>query len=263
MEFSHVQVNAHTSKAWLLFDADVAGAWFLPEERGLPTPTYTAINPENTRAHFAYLLQAPVTFSANAREGPMKFYLAVERGFTRRLGADAGFSHHITKNPVHNRWIVDWQAKIPWRLDELNDVLEPHERRWEPKFNEGMGRNCTVFDTIRKVAYNEVLRFKREKRHFDDFRDFLKKCADDTNRTFPIHLWNPELSGIIKSVANWAWRTFTLEKFSAIQAVRSARRWGGKVTEAQARPWEKAGISRKTYYKRKKAGTLIHVSDMG
>lgn len=253
VEYSHIQANPETSRCWLLFDGDVPDAYFLPEERGLPTPTYIAVNPDNSRAHIGYQLESPVTFSGNAREGPMKFFLAVERGFTRRLGADMGYSHHLTKNPVHPRWIVDWQAKRPWRLDELNDCLEPHEKRWAPKLTEGVGRNCTMFEVLRKTAYCEVLKFKKDNGPYEKFRDFLKKCADDTNATFIVRLGECEVRGLVKSVANWAWRTFTFEKFSAIQACRVARRWHKDGSPPVGKPWLKEGISRATYYRRRNA----------
>ena len=65
-----------------------------------------------------------------------------------------------------------------------------------------------------------------------------------------------------KSVATYTHKHFSPEGFRAYQA--ASGRKGGKVSkrppvagsEATEKPWEALGISRATYYRKKKAGTV-------
>lgn len=249
-----LQANAETLHHWMLFDLDDPHAWFLPEERGLPTPTYIAVNRSNGHAHVGYLLETPVSFYDASRAGPIKFLVAVERGFTRRMGADFGYSGHLTRNPFHPQHETDWQAGA-YRLDELNDSLDPKDKRWVARSTEttGTGRNVTIFDEVRQYAYRQVLKFKKAGKDECAFRQHLMDMASEVNRCNykKNGLVIAELFGIAKSVAKWTWAEFTLAKFSAKQSARIARRWSGKETAEKLRPWDAEGISRRTFYYRK------------
>ena len=249
-----IQHNAPGLLKWMVFDLDVAGAWFLPEERGLPTPTYTAINPRNGHAHIGYRLDAPVSLYAKSREGPRRFYEDVQRGFTRRLGADPCYGGFLTKNPVHPHWIVDWQAGIPWRLDELNDSLDFKDKRWTPREIErsGLSRNCDTFDVVREFAYKAVLRFKKEKRSESEFLEWLYDFTLSEGKKFRDPLSRSECRAISVSISRYCWEKFTLEKFSAVQAFRVNLRWA-KEGPVDRSPWISMGISRRTYYRKKNA----------
>ena len=74
-----------------------------------------------------------------------------------------------------------------------------------------------------------------------------------------------EVKAIAKSIANWTYREFTPDKFRHSQAKKGAKggkvsRGGGRPTnttsEAQTKPWVSLGISRATYYNKKKNGNL-------
>ncbi len=257
-----LQPNTPTVRQWLTFDVDDRHAWYLPEERGLPTPTYIAINRANGHAHVAYLLAAPISLTESSRQKPIRFLCDIERAFTRRLGADAGYSGHTTRNPLHPRHLTDWQSGIPWRLDELNDALDRSDKVFlkSDTMTTGTGRNVVIFDLVRNHAYKQVLKFKKAGKSEQEFRDYLMTVCHEVNRVnFPANgLWIAELYGIARSVARWTWRQFTLEKFSALKSVCGRRAWSKKHgTITSLEPWTAQGVSRATYYRRIKSGGII------
>ena len=222
-----------------------------------PEPNFMAINPENGHGHSALLLTIPVARHAAARVEPLHFYSAVERGFARRLGADRHYSGLITKNPVHPHWRVEWRCDQPYTLPDLADWLFPEDM--QPDFTVettlGAGRNCTVFDELRLIAYREVRAFKRDG-SLDTFRARLERVAIGINTHFPEALRLSEVRSIVKSVAEWTWRHFSEEQFSARQALRGARRaaqmWAGHVGAEKTKPWDVDNISRATWYRRRR-----------
>jgi hypothetical protein len=72
---------------------------------------------------------------------------------------------------------------------------------------------------------------------------------------FPVAFRLTEVRGIAKSVAEWTWRYFSEERFSARQALRGARRaaqmWAGHVAAETTKPWEAEEVSRATWYRRR------------
>ena len=88
------------------------------------------------------------------------------------------------------------------------------------------------------------------------------------NAQFKVPLPVSEVKAIAKSIANWTYKHFTPQAFRASQARKGAK--GGKVStggkiskrkpvqgsEAQTKPWEKLGMHRATYYRKKAKGLL-------
>ncbi|WP_227876511.1 hypothetical protein [Photobacterium frigidiphilum] len=73
----------------------------------------------------------------------------------------------------------------------------------------------------------------------------------------------PMLKSIAKSIAKWTMRHFTPAKFSESQARKGVKggRVGGKMSNGGGRPslnepWGELGISRATYFRKKKAGLI-------
>jgi hypothetical protein len=101
-----------------------------------------------------------------------------------------------------------------------------------------------------------VRRFKREGLSLNCFRERLERVALGLNLQFPRALGLSEIRAICKSVAKWTWSHFSEQAFSRRQALRGARRaaqmWSGHVAATKTKPWEARGISRATYYRRKK-----------
>ena len=210
-------------------DIDHPGAYFAHDDANVPQPNVIMVNPDNGHAHAAYLLATPVARHSASRVRPLQFYGAVERGIARRLGADRGYVGLIAKNPLHPHWRVEWRREAPYTLPELADWL--FDRDMAPdtsvKTTFGAGRNVTVFDELRAIAYREVLQFKREDAGIAGlgaFRARLEAVALGINRQFPHALKLSEVRAIAKSVSKWTWRRFTKERFSARQSHRAKAR---------------------------------------
>jgi hypothetical protein len=64
-----------------------------------------------------------------------------------------------------------------------------------------------------------------------------------------------EVKAIAKSIAKWTMFHFTPQQFSASQAKKGRKSKGGG-RPSLGEPWEALGISRATYFRRKKAECL-------
>ena len=245
----------------MVHDIDRGDALYAHKDAYLPQPNVIIFNPENGHAHCAYLLKTPVARHSAARPAPLRFFAAVERGAMRRLRADRNYSGLIAKNPLHSDWRAEWRHPQPYTLEELADWLFPWDTEPEasPSVTFGAGRNCTVFEQLRHIAYREVREFKRHGTE-EAFRSRLERVALGINLQFPQALALAEIRSIAKSVARWTWRNFSLEDFSRRQSYRGtrgmAKRWAGHVANSTTKPWLAMGISRSSYYRRKKQSSL-------
>lgn len=248
VERDFIQPNQRQVANWLIFDLDMDDAYFQAEKRSCPAPNFTAINRANGHAHIGYLLSSPVTMYEKSHSEPRRFLESVENGLCRRLGADFAYSGLMCKNPLSDRWEVDWQAKAPYELSRLNDWLDKSDKVRIPHLVTAFGRNCTLFEGLRKLAYQQVLKFKKERRSEDQFRTYLFGLALEMNKEFPSPLFRQEVDGIAKSVSKWVWPRFSIGGFSAIQSARGKKRWDGVATHKLTEPWKALGISRSKWY---------------
>jgi len=258
----HLQLNGPASFQWMAHDIDRSDAYFAHRDANLPPPNVIMVNPENGHGHAAYLLKTPVARHNASRVAPLRYFAAVERGVSRRIESDRHFAGLIVKNPLHTDWRVEWRRQEAYSLDEIADSLFERDMRPDPTPAEtwGAGRNVTVFDELRTVAYREVRQYKRDGQNFDAWLARCVKVATALNMQFPDAMKLGEVRAIAKSVAKWTWRHFSVEKFSAIQSARGkrsmAKRWAGHEAVSKTMPWIAMGISRPTYYRRKAAGAL-------
>ena len=87
------------------------GAWFAPEERDLPMPTYIAVNKKNGHAHIGYLLDKPVSFFANSRDEPIEY---IKDGKLRALAVTAATrSETLPDIPTVGDFVPGYEA-ISW-----------------------------------------------------------------------------------------------------------------------------------------------------
>jgi hypothetical protein len=240
----------------MLHDIDRCDAYFAHYDGNLPPPTFIATNPTNGHAHSAILLAVPVARHSASREAPVRFYGAVERGIARRLGSDRRYVGLIVKNPTHEDWRVEWRRDEPYTLEELADWLFPNDMRPDPSIETtfGAGRNVTVFDEARFIAYREVQDYKRT----GDLAAWHERClhvATGINQQFPVPLGFREVGGIARSIARWTWRNAMRPGFSRLQSWRG-KRSNEKRWEGHQKPWLLYGLRERAYYYRQKAETL-------
>ena len=164
----------------------------------------------------------------------------------------------IAKNPLHKDWRVEWRRDAPYTLVELADWLFPRDMEPEVEVERalGAGRNVTVFDELRAIAYREVREFKAAGAAFEKWLSRCEHLALGLNHQFPMAMLLSEVRAIAKSVARWTWKHFSAERFTARQSYLGKRgmtfRWAGHVSAQSLKPWDSMGISRATYYRRKR-----------
>lgn len=227
----YIQANPPHLRVWSIFDVDRAGGGLAWEDgRGLPPPAWTTINRENAHAHLVWGLRAPVLVeSPDARRAPIRYLVAIEAAFRAHLQADAGYSGLITKNPAHPMWRTfrGPQSSQAYELDYLAEWVELP--RFLPKQGVlteeiGLGRNCILFDFLRKWAYKAV-RQERAERSFSTWKKRVEERALARNADFrdPMHF--QEVGHIAKSVAKWVWTQDPKaeQRFKQTQAYRGRK----------------------------------------
>lgn len=217
-----IQHNAKHSVGWLVYDMDSPTAGTDWIDRNGPAPNILAINPDNGHGHYLYGLSEPVHDYTGSSQKALRYLGAVDVALTNLLGADPGYSKLLSKNPLHDRWSTGIPRQRLYTLDELAQGLDLDDysdrRRRLPTV--GLGRNCTLFETLRIWAY----RARRQPFLSEElFHDSVLNRALQINATFTPPLPHSEVRSTAKSVSRWTWRRMSLEGFRAHQTALSTR----------------------------------------
>ncbi len=268
IEKRYLQTNQPKKHIYLLFDVDREGGVLSWYDNDCPPPLWTAKNRKNGHAHIAYRLKVPVCTSDIAHLEPLRYLAAIESAMVEKLKADRGFAGLLTKNPLHPHWYTHHWAEYEYTLDELADYLDlrghPKRRGIEAV---GLGRNVELFDTTRKWAY-KAIRDHWKPNYRDKWHEAVLSEVDGLNGQFSAPLPYGEVKSIAKSIAKWTYQHFTPAGFSKVQARRGKK--GGEKSKGGGRPigsieadsartlkpWLALGMSKATYYRRKKEGLL-------
>lgn len=258
----YIQANPPHLRVWLILDCDYPGAGLAWEAANLPPPSFTTVNRQNAHAHIVYGLSAPVLVDGlGARDAPMRYLAAVEGAMRVALRGDPGFSGLITKNPAHPLWKTLVGPCLGYDMGELAEYL-PDLGKHAPRRRAdqaGLGRNCSLFDQLRRWAYAGVRQYWGG--GLQGWNAWMSACNTRAlvyNGDFRYPLDGREVWWVAKSVAKYTWQRFSPEGFSQWQAAQGRKsgavRRVGSITEAK--PWEAEGISRATWYRRK-SGLLV------
>ncbi|WP_305418717.1 replication initiation protein [Photobacterium leiognathi] len=261
IEKKYLQINQPKMVTYLIFDIDRIGAALSWYDKNLPPPYWTSTNPKNGHAHIVYRLKTPVCTADIAHWKPIKYMAAIESAMAARLGADRSFAGLLTKNPLHNHWKNEFWTDYEYTLDELADYLDLRGHPLRCNSVMGVGRNCELFDNVRRWAYKAIREYW-EPNYRQAWLGAVYEYVEALNSQFNVPLPVSEIKSIAKSIANWTYREFTPDKFRQSQAKKGAN--GGKVSKRKPvknsdrtlKPWEGLGISRPTYYRWKAAGKI-------
>ena len=208
----YIQHNGPTHMLWLAFDIDRPGASIDWSDRGAPAPNLTVKNQANGHAHALYGLATAVRTAPDGRVAPLRYAAAVENALCDLLGADKGYAGLIVKNPLHRHWQVHEWHDQPYELGELADYLDLKSPTKKPKVENdyGLGRNCTLFEELRKWAYRAI------RQGWPDYRQWLDACltrAQGLNLNFRNPLAFSEVRATAHSVAKWTHKRITQSDF--------------------------------------------------
>lgn len=225
----YIQPNGPTHMFWIPFDVDRSTASFDWEDRHCPPPNIVVMNPENGHAHLLYGLEVPVRKAPDAQLKPLRYAAAVEYAICKKLDADYGYAGFIVKNPQHQHWTVTVPQEATYSLGWLADYvdLEKIDYRRRPA-DYGLGRNCTVFNSLRHWAYDAF------RQGWPSYPEWYAACLERATsyNVFPAPLPFTEIKATAKSVSKWVYRNFSANGFSEIQAARGRK--SGKVRRAAA-----------------------------
>ena len=197
----YIQFNPHHYQQALAFDVDRALAFEAWEDANLPRPTFITLSKNgNGHAHLVYVLKTPIATHDHARFQPVRWAAAIERGFTRRLGADSGYAGLLTKNPLTHDTIATGALYDLLDLDARLDYSDkaPDFKRG---VSQGLGRNVEMFDTVRFEAYQEVSSFS----DFDMFQSWVLQRCESVNSGFETPLPMCEPRATARSVSKWTY----------------------------------------------------------
>ena len=191
----------------MIIDIDLPNAALKWDFRGLPPPTYISINPKNGHAQYGYALRAPVCVTKYARSHPLRYLAAIESAYIHMLDADVAFNGPLAKNPLHEQWRLWEPANAPcYELGTLADYVPLSSKRAK-LMESGIGRNCTIFDSLLKWAVPAIRGYWGPNGE-GVWLAAVRDCAESLN-VFENPLSTNEVAGIARSVARWTWRNTT------------------------------------------------------
>lgn len=247
----YIQINPPHLRVFCLFDIDRDAGGLAWEGADLPPPTWSAINKVNGHAHLSYQLTAPVLVKGEGlHQKPLRWLVSIERAMVERLQADPGFAGLITKNPQHPDWRV-LTSRQSYDLAELSEYIPDLGRyRYKPRGavveQVGLGRNCSLFDWLRRQAYRQVRGWKKAGQGaYVQYLTSLYHTALNRNGDFSTPLDFREVHWIAKSVAHWTWVRFDIEASDA------------RFRERQARRGRKGGVAKGEAYEDKRASARL------
>ena len=231
-----IQPNTAKRVVCLCFDVDREQAALDWNDRNCPAPNLTVKNPANGHAHLIYLLSAPVAVSDVARIKPVIFMAAIQEGLRRALEADRGYAGVVVKNPAHKHWITKAWRDQAYSLEELADLVElptAAELRKCSKQTDyaGLGRNCTLFEVVRKQSYSLVRDYWAPGGSVAFARAVLDLVLASNLSDIGNPLQPNECRAIARSISKWTWQHFTPAQFREIQSARGQKKGAGKREE--------------------------------
>lgn len=221
----YIQLNAAHLVWCIVVDVDHDEVAWKLDAANLPEPSWTAVNPFNGHAHVAYVLEVPVPRSDAARVKPLRFLARIEAGLVAALEGDTAYAGLLTKNPLHRAWHTFWCSEDGvYTLGELAEALGDRLPRQLPRRTEhshGLGRNVTLFNSLRKWAYTAIRRYREDGR--EQWEEMTLAWAQGINLGFPEPLPEREVRDTARSVAKWVWTNFSEEQFRKIQKARASK----------------------------------------
>ena len=180
-----------------------------------PQPNWTAITRETGRGHLGYEIEVPVATHDYARSGPIRLAAAIEDGLTDLLRADASYAGLICKNPLHVDWHTVAGRVRPYDLSELSEWVDltQYQGKHAKAPRGSLGRNCLLFDRLRRWSYKNLRDFKG-KTPIESWYAAVEAQGVEFNHFHQADLvrkdplaW-AEVKATAKSVAKWTWVHF-------------------------------------------------------
>ena len=204
----YIEFNQPCLVSYFIFDLDYPESALAWQEENLPPPFWVAQNPKNGHVHICYRLLFPYPTTEIASIKPMQYAAKIQAAIGRKLKADAGYSRKLTKNPYNPAWRTMYFTDKSYLLDELADYVVVKALK-KSEQEQGLGRNCTMFQQGASWAYTAVMEFKQANTPFQMWHNAVKDRLKDINAGFPEALPYSEVKATAKSIATWVWQRFS------------------------------------------------------
>lgn len=214
----HIQFNPPGKISWIVIDCDKPNIIDELKSKNInfPPPNFVVSNPKNDHSHLYFGLELPVLRTENALRNPIHYLACVEHELRRIFEGDPRYSGLIAKNPMHPYWDTEILNTDLWMLDDFRKYMTvPSKVPAQALLHSELGRNVTVFETVRQIAYKELLAFRVGGGSQEDFFEHLRKECERVNATFGERLAESEIKSIARSVSKWTWWQYTGMKGSA------------------------------------------------
>lgn len=205
LDYKYIEVSQYMKKQ-IIIDIDRPGAAHDWEDKNLPAPSWITINPENAHCHYCYELNTPVVYTEAGRRAPQQYFEAVDSALTNYLEGDRAYVGKFTKNPLNPAWKVI-KHYTSYDLSDFKEYIDLTPRRKKIELNFDIyGRNCTLFHTLRFVAYRIVKKHIR----YEQFKAEVEDNGLTINLEFEGwedgQLYSKEVLQVSNSIAKWTWK---------------------------------------------------------
>ena len=225
LKFPYIQHNPPFSVSTLVIDHDDSESHYIWDDYHAPPPNFAVMSKKKGFSHLNYMIRNKVYKNNNQNIKAFRLLCAIEKALIKKLKADPQYSNLMSKNPIHDDWVrYDLQIH-QYDLHDFFDYLDlpKIELKENALFEFGLGRNCTVFDELRHIAYSQIREFS-----FEIDQDlFIKHLFDIAynrlNLLFETPLSEKEVFGIAKSVGRWTHSHYDKNVFKAIQSARGKK----------------------------------------
>jgi Replicase family/Primase C terminal 1 (PriCT-1) len=216
-----------TFKSYLAFDIDRKNSVYDWYDLNCPQPTIITRNPKSDHCQYLYELETPVIYTSLARKHPQRYFEAIHRGLNSKLQGDLGFTGYMVRNPLAVTTPVTLDRK--YQLQELEEYLDLDYKT--KLYVNSLGRNCTIFDSLRLEAYKLSKRDPTLEELFNE----LQYLGNVLNQDFEIPLPQKEVRTICKSISTWVDRHYVgsglrrgVMKLPKVFSLKSKQKLAGK-----------------------------------
>ena len=205
-DYPEIEFRTPNSQPCIVLDLDGSSAlervlWSVEKGRVLQ-PNWMVTRKDGGGTHMVYTLARPVLTGPDMRAAPIRALARVSEYYATAVEADSGYTGVLSHNPMARAhgpgFATNWGRREPYRLPELAEVI-PFGWRIPKVPRTGEGRNCALFDALRRFAGSP-----------ENAEHDLFTVAMAINQGFERPLSVQEVRGIAKSVtkrrARWVAR---------------------------------------------------------
>lgn len=210
LQYPYLQLNPPGIVRVVSIDVDYECGPYGWRDVWAPPPNFTVHAVKTGRVHCSDVLAVPVSTKTEKGQPkhPARWLAGISRALVRKLEADRVVPV-ITRNPFAPG--PDARLTIhriePYDLDELDSWVGTRPPEFRPVLeHSGIGRNVSLFDSLRIWAYRQVRRCRAmgEERWYR----YVLSEAEELNSEFRHPLQWREVRDVARSVASWTWENY-------------------------------------------------------